>query len=434
MPEPTTYEVVIRGRASARLLRPLVDDFAIDHSRDGVTRLVGDVGDAAHLHGILAHLTSVNAEVISIAPVQPVQPVTPTPGAHRHEHDHTTQRDARQAGGGLMGAETMQAILQDEYGPAPEDVLRLGEIPRPEVGDGEVLVRVRATSVDRGTWHLMSGLPYPIRLAGAGFRRPKAANPGLNLAGTVEAVGAGVTELAVGDDVYGTCDGTFAEYASGSPGRLSAKPASLSFEQAAAVPVSGLAALQAVRDEGEVQPGHELLIIGASGGVGSFAVQIAKATGAKVTGVCSTAKVDLVRSLGADHVVDYTRESIADLAGSGRRYDVIIDIGGNTRLSVLRRALTPRGTLVIAGAETDGRWLGGFDRALRAMLLSPFVRQKLGTFISSENSADLADLRDLVDAGKVTPAIERTYPLADVPAAIRRLIDGQAQGKLVITL
>jgi NADPH:quinone reductase-like Zn-dependent oxidoreductase len=431
MPEPTTYEVVIRGRASARLLRPLVDDFAIDHSRDGVTRLVGDVGDAAHLHGILAHLTSVNAEVISIAPVEAF---TTTPGAHRHEHDHTTQRHARQAGPGLMGADTMQAILQDEYGPAPEDVLRLAEIARPEIGDGEVLVRVRATSVDRGTWHMMAGLPYPIRLAGAGFRRPKAANPGLNLAGTVEAVGAGVTELAPGDEVYGVGDGTFAEYATGRPGQLSAKPASLSFEQAAAIPVSGLTALHAVRDQAKVQPGHDVLIIGASGGVGSFAVQIAKAAGATVTGVCSTAKVDLVRSLGAVHVVDHTRESIADLVGSGRRYDVVIDIGGNTRLSVLRRALTTRGTLVIAGAETDGRWLGGFDRALRAMLLSPFVRQKLGTFISSENAADLAAFRELVDDGKVTPAIERTYPLADVPVAIRRLIDGQAQGKLVITL
>ena len=254
------------------------------------------------------------------------------------------------------GGTTMTAIVQDRYGSAPEDLFRLAEIDRPAIGDGEVLVRVHAASVDRGTWHIMSGLPYPIRLAGFGLRRPKYANPGRNLAGTVEAVGAGVTGFAPGDEVFGMSTSTFAEYATARPDKLAPKPANLSFEQAAAVPVSGGTALQAVRDHGRVQAGEKVLIIGASGGVGSFAVQIAKAFGAEVTGVCSTAKVDMVRALGADHVIDYTREDFAD---GGRRYDVILDIGGNARLSRLRRALTPRGRLVIVGGETDGRLLGG---------------------------------------------------------------------------
>jgi NADPH:quinone reductase-like Zn-dependent oxidoreductase len=329
------------------------------------------------------------------------------------------------------GAKTMKAIVQDEYGTAPEEVLRFEEVARPEIGDDEILVRVRAASVDRGTWHLMTGLAYPIRLAGFGLRRPKALNPGRSLAGTVESAGTEVTGFEPGDEVYGTCDGSFAPYARARVGRLAPKPANLSFEQAAAVPVSALTALQAVRDHAKVQAGQKVLIIGASGGVGTFAVQIAKAFGAEVTGVCSTAKTDLVRSIGADHVIDYTRDDFAD---GQRRYDVILDTGGNRRLSHLRRALTARGRLVIVGGENGGRWLGGTDRQLRAVLLSPLVSQKLGTFIASENAEDLEVLRVLIESGKVAPAIDRTYPLSQTPAAIRHVQEGRARGKVVITI
>jgi NADPH:quinone reductase-like Zn-dependent oxidoreductase len=325
----------------------------------------------------------------------------------------------------------MTAIVQDRYGSVPEDLFRLAEIDRPAVGDDTVLVRVHAASVDRGTWHIMSGLPYPIRLAGFGLRRPKYANPGRNLAGTVEAVGTGVAGFARGDTVFGTATSTFAQYAAARTGKLAPKPGNLSFDQAAAVPVSGLTALQAVRDHARVRAGEKVLVIGASGGVGSFAVQIAKASGAEVTGVCSTAKVAMVRSLGADVVLDYTRTDFAD---GGSRYDVILDAGGNARLSRLRRALTPRGRLVIVGGETDGRLLGGSSRQVRAQLLSPFVGQKLGTFVASENAAGLIALRDLIEAGAVTPAVDATYPLAETPAAIRHLLDGQARGKLVISV
>jgi NADPH:quinone reductase-like Zn-dependent oxidoreductase len=329
------------------------------------------------------------------------------------------------------GGTTMTAIVQDRYSSAPEGLFRVAEIDRPTIGDDEVLVRVRAASVDRGTWHIMSGLPYPIRLAGFGLRRPKYANPGRNLAGTVEAVGADVTGFAPGEEVFGMSTSTFAEYAAARTVKLARKPANLSFDQAAAVPVSGCTALQAVRDHGRVQAGEKVLIIGASGGVGSFAVQIAKASGAEVTGVCSTARLDMVRALGADAVIDYTGE---DFAAGGPRYDVILDIGGNARLSRLRRALTPRGRLVIVGGETDGRLLGGSSRQIRAQLLSLFIGQKLGTFVASENAADLSALRDLIEAGKLTPAIDRTYPLAEAPAAIRHLLDGQVRGKLVISV
>jgi NADPH:quinone reductase-like Zn-dependent oxidoreductase len=323
----------------------------------------------------------------------------------------------------------MRAIVQDHYGPAPEVVLRLAEINRPAIGDDEVLVRVHAASVDRGTWHVMTGRPNLMRIMGFGLRRPKQPNPGRSMAGTVEAVGKKVTEFVTGDEVYGTAEGSFAEYARADTGRLARKPANLSFEQAAAVPVSGLTALQGVRDRAQTCAGEKVLIIGASGGVGTFAVQIAKAFGAEVTAVCSTAKVDLVRGLGADHVVDYTREDFAD---GEQHYDVILDIGGNSRLSHLRRALTPAGRLVIVGGETDGRWLGGFDRQMRAMLLSPLVSQKLGILGASENSADLSVLRELLEAGKVTPAIDRTYPLSGTAAAIRYLMEGKAQGKVII--
>lgn len=328
-------------------------------------------------------------------------------------------------------SKTMQAIVQDIYGTEPDDILRLAQIARPTIGDNEVLVRVRAASVDRGTWHLMTGLPKLMRIMGFGFRRPKQPNPGRSLAGIVEAVGHNVTEFKPGDEVYGTCDGSFAEFARAQVELLALKPANLSFEQAAAIPVSGVTALQAVRDRAQVQAGQRVLIIGASGGVGTFAVQIAKAFGAEVTGVCSTTKTELVRGLGADHVVDYSREDFAD---GEHRYDAVLDIGGNSRLSHLRRALTPRGRLVIVGGETDGRWLGGFDRQLRAIVLSPLVRQKLGILGAKENALDLSALRDLLESGKITPAVDRTYPLSEAAAAIRYLQDGKARGKVTIAV
>jgi len=322
----------------------------------------------------------------------------------------------------------MKAIVQDRYGEA--DVLRLDEIGKPEIGDDQVLVRVHAAGVDRGVWHLMAGLPYPVRL-GYGLRAPKNGVRGSDVAGSVEAIGKDVTTLAPGDEVFGIADGSFAEYACARADKLAPKPESLSFEQAAAVPVSALTALQAVRDHGRVQPGHKVLVIGASGGVGSFAVQIAKAFGAEVTGVGSTTKVDMVRSIGADHVIDYRH---ADITDSGERYDVILDIGGNRSLSQLRRALTPRGRLVLVGAETGGRWLGGLDRALRALVLSPFVGQKLGSFIASEHNKDLIVLTELIESGQVTPAIDRTYTLSEAAAAIRYMLEGHVQGKVVIAV
>ena len=326
--------------------------------------------------------------------------------------------------------EMMSAIVQDGYGAAPETVLRLAQVARPSSGDDGVVVHVAAASVDRGTLHIMTGLPYAIRFAGFGVRAPKASNPGRALAGTVESVGSAVTEFKPGDEVYGSCDGSFAEYARAEVGKLASKPANLSFEEAAVAPISGGTALQAVR-KANVQPGQKVLIIGASGGVGTFAVQIAKAFGAKVTGVCSTAKMELVRSLGADHVIDYTRD---DFTRGGQRYDVILDIGGSRRLSDLRRALTSRGTLLIVGGETNGRWLGGFDRSLRAVLLSVFVRQTLGMLTSSENSEDLGRLRELIEAGKVTSAIDRVYSLRETPDAIRYVSENRAQGKVAIAV
>jgi NADPH:quinone reductase-like Zn-dependent oxidoreductase len=331
---------------------------------------------------------------------------------------------------GARGPTTMTAVVQDRYGPAPEGLLRVERIDRPTITDDEVLVRVHAASVDRGTWHLMAGLPYPIRLAGFGLRRPKYSNPGRSLAGTVEAVGAGVTGFAPGDQVYGTCNGSFAEYVTVAVDQLAAKPANLTYEQAAAAPISAVTALQGLRDRGRVRPGHQVLIVGASGGVGTFAVQIAKTFGAEVTGVCSTGKVDLVRSLGADHVIDYTTGDVAD----GQRFDVVLDTGGHRSLRRLRRTLTRRGTLVIVGSETGGRWLGGFDRTIRALLLSPFVRQHLAPLASSENAADLVVLTGLVESGQVIPVVDRTYPLEETAAAIRHLLDGRARGKLVVSV
>ena len=323
----------------------------------------------------------------------------------------------------------MKAIVHYEYGSA--DGLELRDIDKPEIGDDEVLVRVHAAGVDPGVWHVMTGLPYPIRVAGFGLRAPKNPVLGADAAGVVEAVGNNVTRFQSGDEVFGIAKGSYAEYAIAREDKLAPKPANLIFEQAAAVAISGLTALQGVRDRGKVGAGQKVLIIGASGGVGTFAVQIAKSFGAEVTGVCSTTKVDMVRSIGADHVIDYTHE---DFSEGDQRYDVILDIGGNSSLSRLRRVLTPKGTLVIVGGETDGRWLGGTDRQLRALMLSPFVGQKMGTFISSENAEDLIVLKELIESGKVTPVIDRTYSLSDSPEAIRYVEEGHTKGKVVITL
>jgi NADPH:quinone reductase-like Zn-dependent oxidoreductase len=321
----------------------------------------------------------------------------------------------------------MRAIVGTSYGSA--DVLGLRDIDRPEIGRDEVLVRIEAAGMDRGVWHLVTGLPYPIRLAGYGLRAPKNPVPGMDLAGIVEEVGAGVTRFAPGDAVFGIGRGSFAEYARAPESKLAARPVNLSAEQAAVVAVSGLPALQGLRDHGRVGPGQRVLVVGASGGVGTYAVQLAKVFGAEVTAVCSTAKVELVRSLGADHVVDYMRE---DFAAGGQRYDVILDIGGNAALSRLRRALTANGTLVIVGGETGGRWLGGADRQLRAIALSRFVGQRLTTFVSNENHRDMLALKELIEAGEVTPVIDRSYPLAEVPQAMRYLEEGRARGKVVI--
>jgi len=323
----------------------------------------------------------------------------------------------------------VKAIVQDGYGSA--DVLQLRDIGRPSVGDGDVLVQVRAAGVDPGVWHLMTGEPYLVRAMGFGLRKPKVAVRGRDVAGVVEAVGGRVTRFRPGDEVYGTCEsGSFAEYAAAPEARLAAKPGNVSFEQAATVPISGVTALQAVRDCGRLQPGEQVMVIGAAGGVGSFAVQIAKAFGARVTGVCSTSKADLARSLGADDVIDYTNDEIDR---NGARYDVVIDTAGNRPLSLLRRALTPHGRLVVVGGEHGGgRVLGGFDRQLRAPLVSMFVGQRLRGLIAKERAEDLETLTQLIESGSLTPVIDRTYALADAPDAIRHLAEGHAAGKAVV--
>jgi NADPH:quinone reductase-like Zn-dependent oxidoreductase len=324
----------------------------------------------------------------------------------------------------------MKAIVQDTYG--SPDVLELRDIDKPVPKDDEVLVRVLAAGVDAGVWHLMTGLPYLVRILGFGLRRPKTRVRGREVAGRVEAVGKDVTQFQPGEAVFGICEGSFAEYACAREDKSAPKPVSLTFEQAAAVPISALTALQGLRDQGQVQPGQKVLIVGAAGGVGSFAVQLAKAFGADVAGVCSTTKVDLVRSLGADDVIDYTRDDFADGA---RHYDVILDTAGRRSLSHLRRALTPRGLLVIVGGEGGGRWSGGFERQLlRAPLLSLFVGQKLRALSTKERKEDLQVLRELIEAGKVTPVIDRTYPLGEVPEAVRYWGQGHARGKVVISV
>jgi NADPH:quinone reductase-like Zn-dependent oxidoreductase len=330
-----------------------------------------------------------------------------------------------------MREDDMKAIVQDRYGSA--DVLELRDVDLPSMGDDEVLVHVRAAGVDPGVWHLMTGAPYLIRAMGFGLRKPTVTVRGRDLAGVVEGVGARVTRFRPGDEVYGTCEsGSFAEYAAARQGRLTVKPAGLSFEQAAVTPISAVTALQAVRNAGRVQPGQQVMVIGAAGGVGSFAVQIATADGGRVTGVCSGAKADLVRSLGAADVIDYTRDEIDR---DGPRYDVVIDTAGNRQLRLLRRAMTARGTLVLVGGEHGGgRVLGGFDRQLRAPLASMFVGQRMVGLIAKERAEDLDAVSRLIDSGAVTPVIDRTYALAAAPDAIRYLAQGHAAGKVVVTI
>ena len=323
----------------------------------------------------------------------------------------------------------MKAIVQDRYGSA--DVLELAAVDQPAPEDDELLVRVHAAGVDAGAWHLMTGLPYLIRLAGYGLRKPRQRIRGRELAGRVEAVGRDVTRFRPGDEVYGIGEGAFAEFARVPQKRAAPKPVNLGFEQAAAVPISAITALQGLRDKGRLQPGQRVMVIGAAGGVGSFAVQLAKAFGAHVTGVVSTTKTDLAWSIGADEVVDYTREDATD---GRRRYDLVLDTAGNRPLSSLRRALTPKGTLVIVGGEAEGRWLGGTERLLRAGLLSPFVGQRLLGFVAGEGADDLRALTDLIEAGKVSPVIDRTYPLDQAPEALRYWAEGHARGKVVVTI
>ncbi|HSM44708.1 MAG TPA: NAD(P)-dependent alcohol dehydrogenase [Acidimicrobiia bacterium] len=341
----------------------------------------------------------------------------------------TTTPTADQSSTSHPSADVMQAIVQDSYGSS--EVLRLEEIDKPEIQSNEVLLKVAAAGLNRGTSHLMSGKPYLMRVIGFGLRRPKNRVPGQEVAGTVVTVGSEVTRFKPGDEVFGIGLGSFAEYAAAPEDKLAHKPANLTFEQAAVVPISGGTALQALQDSGQIETGQKVLVIGASGGVGTHAVQLAKALGAEVTGVSSTGKVDLVRSIGADHVIDYTREDYLDGAN---HYELIVDIGGNNRLSRLRRALTPRGTLVIVGGEEGGALTGGFGRQIRALFVSMFVGQRLTMLASKERYTDLEALTPLLETGQVTPVIDRTYPLAEVPDAMSHLEAGQARGKVAITV
>ncbi len=327
------------------------------------------------------------------------------------------------------GVATMRAIVQDVYGDTAK-VLRAAEIARPEPRPGQVLVRVAAAGVDRGVWHLMAGKPYAARLA-FGLRAPRNPVRGREFAGRVEAVGDGVTTLRPGDEVLGIGAGTFAEYAVASEKKVVPRPAALTAVQAAALSISGTTALQAVRDHGKVQPGQKVLVIGASGGVGSFAVQIAKAFGAEVTGVSSAAKADLVRGLGAASVVDYAVGNGLEVGNAV--FDVVLDIGGDRPLRQLRQVLAPHGRLVIVGGEGGGRWLG-LGRHLRAAAMSPFVGQTLGFFVAGEKAADLHVLTGLVESGQLTPAVDRTFPLAEAPAAVAYMTDGHARGKVVVEI
>jgi NADPH:quinone reductase-like Zn-dependent oxidoreductase len=320
----------------------------------------------------------------------------------------------------------MKAIVQGEYG--SPDVLELKDIEKPVVKDGEVLVRVHAASIHIGDWYVMRGVPYVMRPV-FGLRRPKVRVPGTDIAGKVEAVGKDVTRFHAGDEVFGWCKGGFAEYTSAEEDKLLPKPVDLTFEQAAAVPTSALTALQALRDHGKVRPGQKVLIIGASGGVGTFAVQIAKSLGAEVTAVCSTRNVDMVRSIGADHVFDYTRE---DFTEGGRRYDLLLDNVGNRSPSECRRVLNPEALYLSSFGLPERRWFGPMIELLKMTVLSPFASQTMASLGVKRTRERLLALKELIEAGGVTPVIDRTYPLSEVPDAMRYLEEGHARGKVVI--
>ena len=325
----------------------------------------------------------------------------------------------------------MKAIVYCDYGLAN---LKLENIEKPTPNDDQLLVRVRAASINPYDWHFIEGTPEIMRLMGVGLRKPKDTQLGVDFAGTVEAVGKNVTQFKPGDEVFGGRGGAFAEYVCPRATRAVAlKPANITFEQAASVNIAGITALQAIRDKGKVQPGQKILINGASGGVGTFAVQIAKSFGADVTGVCSTRNVDLVRSLGADHVIDYTKE---DFAKGAERYDVILDNVPNHSLSECRNILKPKGKYVMigGGGPNDGRWIGPFGRVIHALLVSPFIGQDMGMMMADANQKDLTVLADLMQSGKMKPVIDRTYKLSEVPAAIAYLEEGHARGKVVITV
>ena len=326
----------------------------------------------------------------------------------------------------------MKAIVRDTYG--SPDVLELTDIDKPEPADDEVLLRVHAASVNPADWHILRGAPYIARMQ-FGLRKPKDRVLGCDVAGHIEAVGKNVTMLQPGEEVFGSPFmhglGAFAEWVCISEDLLAPKPAALSFEQVAAVPLAALTALQGLRDQGRIEPGHKVLIIGASGGVGTFAVQIAKAFGANVTGVCSTRNVEMVRALGADHVIDYTQE---DFTQSGQKYDLIFQLAGTLSPSECRSALTSNGNLVLSSGESEGRWIGPVDRVIKGFVLSPFVSQKMASFTVKPNREDLQLLKQFIEDGTLTPEIDRTYPLAQVPEAIRYLEEGHARGKVVITL
>ena len=322
----------------------------------------------------------------------------------------------------------MKAAIYERYG--PPDVVQIRDVERPVPNDGEVLIKVRAASVNPYDWHFMRGLPYVLRLM-AGLRKPKDTRLGADVAGQVEAIGRNVTQFSIGDEVFGTSRGAFAQYARASESTLVAKPKGVTFEQAASAPIAALTALQGLRDKGHIQPGQKVLINGAAGGVGTFAVQIAKSFGADVTGVCSTRNVEMVRSIGANQVVDYTHE---DFTQSGRRYDIILDAVGNHSLSACRRVLNPKGILVMAGG-TAGRWMiGPLTRGVRAAVMSRFTSQNMVGILAKPNKGDLTILGELMATGKVTPVIDRRYSLSEVPEAIRYLEAGHAQGKVVIAL
>lgn len=432
VPQPTTYEIVLRGRPSDRLLRPFLDDFTIDtataYSGAGGggwrTSVVGEIGDSAHLHGIVAHLSSVNVEIISIGPA-PTPPVAPTTEGSKMtiQQETTTRRPD------VATDEQMYAITQDRYGSA--DRLSLEVVERPTPQAGEVLIEVVAAAVDRGTCHLLTGTPYLIRIAGFGLMKPKNKIPGFDVAGRVLAVGADVTRFVPGDEVFGLANGSLAEYATAREDRLALKPVELPFDQAASAAVSGTTALEALTDIGNTQPGQQVLIVGASGGVGSFAVQLAKALGADVTAVASTRNLDFMRSLGADDVIDYTAE---DFAATGRHYDLILDIGGRNSISRLRRVLATNGTLIIVGGEDANRVTGGVGRQVRALMLSPFITQRLTTFMSVGHHTFIERLAGHLASGAVTPAVRDRYDLADAAVAIDRLDAGQTTGKSVINV